>query len=359
MSILLFYGMYIVAEKISLHLQNHARPNKGDGDIEWHTWSTIKTFWWNSHAASFSLGTCLKRLNLPMSDRKPTTAFGPWTTSFLDGSFASHNQCWAFVVANALVHAVVTGALHQLSHAASTTRRVSLALHAALGASIACSTGAAALVQWTIEALLATWLPVSKILAVGARTTLLIGFFIFVLLHQSIVVVHILHATKLIQFQADSIPSCSLHLLHMNHPSLGPPKWSRQSQQRPKPRSQRSTETWWPLCQTNALRCFQRESWALNAWVDTQKRCHIAQFMQALAAEKAWNAYGTTYSYSSMACSYGKELSSLVGNVEGMTRSKRFHAPWYSHRSLCPSPDRTVVPCEKAWCDATISWVSV
>ena len=151
-----------------------------------------------------------------------TASLHRWTAASLHTTGASS----ALVVADALVHALVAGALHQFVHAASTTTGVTLALvmssqtstnyrailenitknrvlivfinhlkvsrcsnsehikqkntkdvfflpglHATLGASEARSTGAAALVQWTIEALPSTFLPEVQVLAVGASTT--------------------------------------------------------------------------------------------------------------------------------------------------------------------------------------------
>ena len=135
------------------------------------------------------------------------------TTAGLHGRTAAflHTPCAGstLVVADALVHALVTRALHQVSHAGGTAIRVTLTGHAALGAREACSTGTATLVQCTIEGLPSTMLPHTKVLLIRAGTTFNADLFIFVLFHQRIMVVHLFHATKLVQFQAAITTSCT------------------------------------------------------------------------------------------------------------------------------------------------------
>ena len=113
------------------------------------------------------------------------------------------------VVADALIHALVTRAFHQVSHAGCATCRVPLLLHAALGTRETCSTRAAALVQCTIKACPSSSFPNSQVLLVGARSALLnCHFLILIRIRQSIMVVH-LHSTELAQFQAAIAVGCA------------------------------------------------------------------------------------------------------------------------------------------------------
>ena len=132
-------------------------------------------------------------------------------------------------------------------------------LHAALGASEACSAGTAALVQWTVEALPSAFLPEVQVLAVGACATFHIGFLIFVLFHQSITVVHVLHATKLVQFQAAVSPGCTW-IIRLKSLQSGVHCLSSCQGQGHKGQQKLHGHT------VTGMRCFQRESWALRAY---------------------------------------------------------------------------------------------
>ena len=131
-------------------------------------------------------------------------------------------------------------------------------LHAALGASEACSAGTAALVQWRVEALPSAFLPEVQVLAVGACATFHIGFLIFVLFHQSIMVVHVLHATKLVQFQAAVSPGCTW-IIRLKSLQSGVHCLSSCQGQGHKGQQKLHGHT------ATGMRCFQRESWALRA----------------------------------------------------------------------------------------------
>ena len=78
-----------------------------------------------------------------------------WAAAFLHTTSAGST----LVIADALVHALVTRALHQVSHTGGTAIRVTLTGHAALGAREACSTGAATVVQCTVKGPPSTMLP--------------------------------------------------------------------------------------------------------------------------------------------------------------------------------------------------------
>ena len=141
-------------------------------------------------------------------------------------------------------------------------------LHAALGASEACSAGTAALVQWRVEALPSAFLPEVQVLAVGACATFHIGFLIFVLFHQSIMVVHVLHATKLVQFQAAVSPGCTW-IIRLKSLQSGVHCLSSCQGQGHKGQQKLHGHT------ATGMRCFQRESWALRAYSShARKRFH-------------------------------------------------------------------------------------
>ena len=133
-----------------------------------------------------------------------------WAAAFLHATSAGST----LVVADALVHALVTRALYQVSHTGGTAIRVTLTGHAALGAREACSTGAATLVQCTVKGLPSTMLPHTEVLLIGAGTTFYADLLIFILFHQSIMVVHLFHATQLIQFQA-AISTCCTWIIKL------------------------------------------------------------------------------------------------------------------------------------------------
>ena len=180
---------------------------------------------WNKTASGHASASGSDSGSLLMaSSIQATAGLHWWAAAFLHATSAGST----LVVADALVDALVTRALYQVSHTGGTAFRVTLTGHAALCAREACSTGAATLVQCTVKCLPSTMLPHTEVLLVGACTTFTTDLLIFVLFHQSIMVVHLFHATQLIQF-----PGCQSDptLLHMNHPPPVPPKWIPHLQQ--------------------------------------------------------------------------------------------------------------------------------
>ena len=147
---------------------------------------------------------------LMASSTQATAGLHWWAAAFLHATTAGST----LVVADALVEALVTRALHQVSHAGGTAIRVTLTGHAALGAREACSTGTATLVQCTVKGLPSTMLPHTEVLLIGAGTTFNADLLIFILFHQSIMVVHLFHATQLIQFQA-AISTCRTWIIQL------------------------------------------------------------------------------------------------------------------------------------------------